>query len=203
MRKITILEENYMALEQKIAEALDAAESKIELVEAEVLEMITQLDAEVQSEENFHMTPEFINFKNSLNIESIIQEIDGGINEMVKSLKSSNRIGLELSAYLSKSFDAIMDIEPEYENEVEESVSFFGMENTNIPDSVENKFEVTISDAGIESAIKNIISLREMFEQKVAEIQTAIETGKTPELFVSGLKKIMMLKDMTAQFLGE
>jgi hypothetical protein len=201
MRKISILQESYMALEQKIAEALDAAEAKIEASYGGMAQQLEEVCSQVEDKENFHMDPLFINFKTEINIEGMIQSLDGQLSKMAAGFKLIENVSLEMSAYLSKAYTALVGESVQPEDEVAEVVSFFGSkDNTNIPDSEE--FFVTLSETAKSEAIQKMIAIRSMFEQLSGTVMSALSNGKIMEEFKESMKKLAVLKSLTDEFLS-
>jgi hypothetical protein len=197
MRKISILQESYMALEQKLAEAIDAAESKISSIGNEAEEVLLSLFSQIEDKSQFHRDPAFINFKNEVNIEAMVQEISQNLALMAKKIKESSEVSLEQSAFLSKVFEMLTDSDVEAEDEVAEVVSFFGgKEHTNIPDSKDVEFVVSLSDTAKSEAIRKIVMLRQMFEDLTETLMASMQSGQTADAFSEAFAKLSILEEL-------
>jgi hypothetical protein len=204
MRKINILQENYMALEQKLAEAIDGAESKIESTVGETQENLDQMCSQIQDDQNFHKHPIFIDWKNGSDVESGLEKMEKELPQLSIKMKSTSSFPLETSAYLSKIFAALTGGSEEPEDEVAEVVQFFGgKENTDIPETGDTSFTVAISDEGKSHAIQNLIAIREIFDSVKEEILHIMENGQNKLGFMQAMRKFAMLKDLTKELLGQ
>lgn len=203
MRKISILQENFMALEQKLAEAIDAAEQGVESSFAEMDEQLKELMSKVEDKANFHKDANFIVWKNESNIEGMLKDLDRDLADMAVKMRGSDHLSLELSAHLSKVHEA-MGNEAEHEDEVSEVVAFFGSkDNTNIPDSDKNEFLVVLSDEAKKEAIQKMISLRSHFEELRETVMKALENGQIAPQFEESMKHLAVIKDLAQHFLSK
>jgi hypothetical protein len=192
MRKISILEENYMALEQSIASALDGAEQAIS--QARELSK-TGLDKVFESitDGNFRQDPAFINFKTEARLDEMLSEIDSRLKKSVVNLKSKQLTPISRIAVLSKAYEFLSGKSPEeYEDEVEEISFFFGKQNSNIPDDGKNEFKLTFSDAGHSAAIEKYSEMRELFEG----LSDVLKNTSVKEEFYDALDKLVVLKEL-------
>jgi hypothetical protein len=191
MRKISILEENYMALEQSLAMAIDAADKNIE---SAVSSMKSQLDKAFEpiKSEKFHMEPSFMEFKSNSKIRELLASVKEKITKAAVVLKDTKSLPLEKSAVISKSFSRLEGKEKgDHDDEVHEVAYFFDKENSNIPDNKENKFELVISNNG--SAIKKFGSLQEMFESVSKEIEAGLEGQLSKEKLYQAVEKLVLI----------
>jgi hypothetical protein len=204
MRKISILQESYMALEQKIAEAIDGAESKIETSYGGMAQQLEEVCSQVEDKENFHKDPIFINFKNEINIAGMAGQVDAQLSKMALDFKSVSSVSLDMAAYLSKVYEMLSSQEIEHEDEVAEVVMFFGpKENTNIPDAEAEDFVVTLSDAAKSEVIQKMIQMRSAFEKLKETVMSALSNGKIMEEFKEAMKQLAILEDLTSEFNGK
>jgi hypothetical protein len=204
MRKINILQENYMALEQKLAEAIDGAESKIESTVGQTQENLDQMCSQIQDDQNFHQHPIFIDWKNGSNVEAELEGVERDLPQLSIRIKTMGSVPLETSAYLSKILATLTGGSEEPEDEVAEVVQFFGgKENTDIPESADTSFAVTVSDEGKSHAIQNLIAIREVFDKIKGDIFHIMENGKDKLGFMQAMRKFAVLKDLTKELLGQ
>jgi hypothetical protein len=204
MRKINILQENFMALEQQLAEAIDSAEGKIESTVGQTQDALDQMCSQIQDDQNFHQHPIFINWKNESNLEQGLEKLDGDLSSVASKLKDMDSTSLGMSALLSKILTALTGGSEEPEDEVAEVVQFFGgKENTDIPESKDTSFTVVISDSGKGQAIQNMIAIRELFESIKEKIHDIIENGQDKLGFMQAMRKFAVLKDLTQSVLGQ
>jgi len=204
MRKISVLQENYMALEQSIAYAIDGAEKGLDEVEKEAAEITQKAMEGIQNTTSPHLDPSIINFKAESGIDKTIAEIEESLGELAKKFKSMNSVSLGTSAYLSKVSDKLRDFERDQSDEVYQVVSFFGpKDNSDIPDSDNEAFSVSISDLGRKEAIQRVIEIRELFEEIKANIYNFINEGKNKEDFMTAIKKLAILKDLVSKLLAK
>jgi len=197
MRKISILQESYMALEQKLAEVIDGAESKLSSLSSQAQQTLSDLFSQIEDKSQFHKHPAFINFKNEVNVEAMVQEIGQNLALMARKIKESSQVPLELSAFLSKAFEMLAGNDVEAEDEVAEVVSFFGgKEHTNIPESKDVEFVVSLSDTAKSEAIKKVVMLRQMFEDLAETLMSSIQSGQTADTFSESFVKLSVLKQL-------
>jgi hypothetical protein len=182
MRKMRILDENYMALEQKIAFAIDQAQKEIIKAKSSILEEVTTFLSLVESEE-FSKTPEFINFRNNEKIASYVKgsEIQNNAIQSIRKLKGMSDFKLDDAASLS-TFDNELE-KPELEDEVEEISTFFGgKDNIDIPDSENNDFNVEVGKDGIIAGITRLGKIPGKVDLAVQEFREAVLTNNKEKL---------------------
>lgn len=187
MRKRTILDENYMALEQSIAQALDTGA----ITEAAMPELA----------EDFFNSPEYINFKNSELVERYFENytIQKNIAESVKLLKTKNTFSLEEASLLSQSYSKYTVLEAE--DEVEKLSLFFGgKDNIDIPDS-DGAFNVVVTEQGILKAINSFGKLLEQVQIQTDTFNAALREQSIEKLLVSMVN--MSILDEAAKVLLE
>lgn len=203
MRKISILNEDFMALEQKIAEAIDNAEVTVESAMAEMEEELKDLLSKVEDKANFHKDANFIVWKNEFKVDGMIKDLDRSLADMAVKMKNSDSLSMELTAHLSKVAEA-MGQQADHEDDVSELVYFFGgKENTNIPDSENNEFVVVLSDAAKKEAIQKMISLRSHFEELREIVMKALEGGQILPQFEEAMQHLAVMKDLAEHFLSK
>jgi hypothetical protein len=195
MRKISILNEDFIALEQKIAEALDSAENHLDTVENEISETLGQVFQQV-GEGSFKEDPAFIEFKNSDGrmIEKLPEVIRENIVKSVRGIKSVKMVDLMESALISKAYASLADVDEEqYEDDVHEVVFFFGKEGTNIPNSETNDFKVEIKDLAVQSAVEKFSQMTDILEILRKELDSSIQSGDK-EKMTETLEKMSVMK---------
>ena len=182
MRQMRILDENYMALEQKIALAIDQAQNEIKRAKQSIVEQVNSFLSLSESEE-FSKAPEFINFRNNERIASYVKgsEIQNNAIQSVRKLKGMSDLKLDDAAALS-AFDNEIE-KPETEDEVEEMATFFGgKDNIDIPDSDTNEFDVQVNKEGILSGITKLGKIPGKVDLAVEEFREAVRTNDTEKL---------------------
>jgi uncharacterized protein YutE (UPF0331/DUF86 family) len=203
MRKFSILDENYMALEQSIAQALDQAAYLVRESKMEVEEVVDEYFTNLEENVVFTKSANFINFRNNELVESYT-DIDltlNNISESVKAIKTKTVFSLEEAAMLSRvlrEFDLT-----ETEDEVDELAVFFGgKDNINIPDSKDNDFNVVVSEEGKQIAIENYGKLRSFTNKALEEsYRKSIQEGNK-ERITEALEKLAVLRK-TSEILSE
>jgi hypothetical protein len=192
MRKISILEENYMALEQSIATVIDGAEEKISTARKLSKSNLETALGSINGE-NFRQDPAFINFKADANIEGMLSDIDSKLKQSVTGLKEKQMMDISKVAVLSKAYEILSGKSPEdYEDEVDELTFFFGKQNSNIPDDGKNEFKLTFSDAGYSSALEKYTEMRELFES----LSDVLKNTSVKEEFYEAMDKLVVLKEL-------
>ena len=196
MRKISILQENYMALEQKIAVAIDQAEKQINEARVSWKSKFDSIKESVK--ENIHMSSEFINFRFETKIEQFLQETDMKLKKAAAKARKMSSCSLEESAIVSKADQLINGILSEdIENEVSEILSFFESENTNIPDAETNDFIVEINENGNAVALRKLAGLRQLFEDASENIREFIRLGGDTDGFSKDLDNLVIINKLT------
>jgi hypothetical protein len=197
MRKISILEENYMALEGNIAKAIDKADEAVGEAVSQTAELIDSLMARVGDRNNFRDDPEFINFRNdpSLGLLQMPQTLSMALARAVDVLKDVKVISLDEAAQISKAYAKLVGLTADsYNDEVEEAVFFFGRENTDIPDSAQNVFIVQITEAAKQTAIEKLVEVQSVLASSAQALVSALERGDSRERLQSALEKISIVK---------
>jgi hypothetical protein len=201
MRKISILNEDFMALEQKVAEAIDNANRTVESAKTDIKGKLMEVCSKVQDESNFHKHPEFINFKAEFNFPAVMKDIKDKIINAINVSKDLKIIPVEKSAVISASYNDLHGgLKGQLANDVEEVVSFFGLPNTNIPESETNDFRVVVTDDGRKESIKKLGTIREMFENLEATVNKAIETGDSKQAMMDAMDKIVVIKELVSSY---
>jgi hypothetical protein len=199
MRKILILQESFMALEQIIAESLDSAEKRVGSIKEELKGKLDQLFSQIQNQESFNSDPAFINWK-SESFVGLPAEIESDIPASIRKIKETISFPLETSALISKIHSELKGM-TNHEDEIDEISCFFGKENTNIPEPKEGKAILTLSETAKLKAFEELGKLREMFEDHREKLDAAYSTGKTKEAVYSALEKMLLLKELTKAIL--
>jgi hypothetical protein len=198
MRKITILEENYMALEQAIATAIDSADKRLEGSLSSMKGMLDTAFTGITGE-SFHMEPSFIEFKSKSGIKELLSSVKEKITSSAAKLKDVKNIPLEKAAIISKSYAKLNGkSKDDYDDEVHEVVYFFDKENSDIPDNKDNKFEVIISDG--KSAIKKFGEIQEAFDSVSKEIEAGLEGKISKEKLYEAVDRLVLLKELASVF---
>ena len=198
MRKISILNEDFIALEQKIAEAIDAADRQVEQIRNEVSETLGQVFQQV-GEGSFKEKPAFVEFRNSDGkmMDKLPEVVRDGIARSTKNVKSVKMLDLEESATISKAYASITGVgEDQFEDEVHEVVFFFGKEGTNIPDADANEFKVEIKELAVQSAVEKFAQMMDMLELLRKDVAAAVESGDREKL-VESMQKLSLMKLLT------
>jgi hypothetical protein len=170
MRKFSILDENYMALEQSIAQALDTAEEIVRESKEEAVLVTKEYFSDLEENTKLSESVNYISYRNDELVESYtnIDSTLTNITESVKQLKTKEIFSLEEAAILSRTlreFDLT-----ETEDEVDELGVFFGgKDNINIPDSDVNHFKVVVTEEGKRAAIDNYTKLRSITTKTLEE----------------------------------
>ncbi len=199
MRKISILDESYMALEGNIARSIDKADEIVSGSREEAGELFDSLMSRVSDKVNFHTDPEFINFKNDPNIGllSIGDALSSAISDSLEKIREKKVMSLDDIALVSKAYAALTGVTADMHNdEVEEAVHFFGRQNTDIPDSAENVFVVQISESARQLAIEKMIQVQSVLMSSVNQLSRSISSGGDPELLRSSMENLWLIKTM-------
>ncbi len=199
MRKISILDESYMALEGNIARSIDKADETVSGSREEAGELFDSLMSRVSDKVNFHTDPEFINFKNDPNIGllSIGDALSSAISDSLEKIREKKVMSLDDIALVSKAYAALTGVTADMHNdEVEEAVHFFGRQNTDIPDSAENVFVVQISESARQLAIEKMIQVQSVLMSSVNQLSRSISSGGDPELLRSSMENLWLIKTM-------
>jgi hypothetical protein len=199
VRKISILDESYMALEGNIARSIDKADEIVSGSREEAGELFDSLMSWVSDKANFHTDPEFINFKNDPNIGllSIGDALSSAISDSLEKIREKKVMSLDDIALVSKAYAALTGVTADMHNdEVEEAVHFFGRQNTDIPDSAENVFVVQISESARQLAIEKMIQVQSVLMSSVNQLSRSISSGGDPELLRSSMENLWLIKTM-------
>jgi hypothetical protein len=199
VRKISILDESYMALEGNIARSIDKADEIVSGSREEAGELFDSLMSRVSDKANFHTDPEFINFKNDPNIGllSIGDALSSAISDSLEKIREKKVMSLDDIALVSKAYAALTGVTADMHNdEVEEAVHFFGRQNTDIPDSAENVFVVQISESARQLAIEKMIQVQSVLMSSVNQLSRSISSGGDPELLRSSMENLWLIKTM-------
>jgi hypothetical protein len=199
VRKISILDESYMALEGNIARSIDKADETVSGSREEAGELFDSLMSRVSDKVNFHTDPEFINFKNDPNIGllSIGDALSSAISDSLEKIREKKVMSLDDIALVSKAYAALTGVTADMHNdEVEEAVHFFGRQNTDIPDSAENVFVVQISESARQLAIEKMIQVQSVLMSSVNQLSRSISSGGDPELLRSSMENLWLIKTM-------
>jgi hypothetical protein len=199
VRKISILDESYMALEGNIARSIDKADETVSGSREEAGELFDSLMSRVSDKANFHTDPEFINFKNDPNIGllSIGDALSSAISDSLEKIREKKVMSLDDIALVSKAYAALTGVTADMHNdEVEEAVHFFGRQNTDIPDSAENVFVVQISESARQLAIEKMIQVQSVLMSSVNQLSRSISSGGDPELLRSSMENLWLIKTM-------
>lgn len=198
MKKRSILDENYMALEQNLATVLDDARERL---------LASERDANERTEkalglaDNGVISPDLdakmINFRAELGLERSVADVDSKLVDIVKKIKNAKSIPLDKSAYLSVAMDHFKNEKVDDADEVQKAVNFFGSkDNVDIPDARDNIFNVSISDAGRREAIQKMIELRDIFDGLKVDL-----LSDDQEKFKESVKKLAIFRDLAEKIL--
>jgi hypothetical protein len=197
MRKISILNEDYMALEQKIAHALDNANKVLGNATGDVKGKIMLACSTCEADKPFHTHPDFVNFKSQFNFPSVMGDIKSKIINAVRLSREIDNLPLDKAALVSVAHSKLNgDKKDKFGNEVDEVVNFYGTPNTNIPENPDNDFKVAITNDGKSEAIKKLGTIREMFEKLEEVVNKALTTGETKEALTDAMEKIAIIKEL-------
>jgi hypothetical protein len=197
MRRISILEENYMALESKIAEAIDLADERVLDVVSDSRQLIDSLMSKVSDKVNFHKDPEFMNFRNdpNLGVSSMGDSTQSALASSAEFIRGISSISLEDSALASKAYAAVIGLpEESHDDEVSEVVFIFGKEGSDIPDSRDNSFSVSVKDEGKQNAMRKIAELQGVLSSARQDLESALEEGGSAEKLHAAMEKISLIK---------
>jgi hypothetical protein len=197
MRKISILQENFMALEQKVAEAIDMADSKIAEKRENMKSALDEVFSKIGEGQSFHMEADFINFKNDANILGMVEEVSASVSSLPLRLKEKKVMSLQGSALASKAYAALKNVsEEDFADEIEEVVYFFDRKNTNIPESETSEFMVQLSDAARQSAITKLVEVQSMMASAKETLMAALAGKSSKESLYSALDTFVLLKEL-------
>ena len=194
MRKFSILDENYMALEQSIAQALDNAEAIVNESRADTMVVMINYFGGLGNNTKISESVNYINYRNDELVEAYtdIDSTLSNITESVKQLKTKEIFSLEEAAVLSRTlreFDLT-----ETEDEVDELAVFFGgKDNINIPDSNVNQFRVVVSEEGKRATIDNYTKLRSITTSTLDEVYKNGIKDNNLDTIQEGLAKLALL----------
>ncbi len=199
MRRITILDEEYVALEGALAKAIDSADEKISESRSDSRQLVDSVMSAVKDKEKFHLDPAFMNFKNdpAIGLTSMGETLSSELSAAASKIKELSEMSISDVALLSKAYAALMGISDEsYNDEVEEATLFFGMENVEIPDSKENEFKVQIGDAAKQEAFRKITEVRSALSAASTSLGGILISGGTAESLMSEMEKMSTIRAM-------
>lgn len=199
MRKISILNEDFMALEQAVASVLDGAQKEMETFRSELKEVVDAFFENITEEdEPFAQTAEFINFKNDPMISQYIKDdkITSEAVVMIQNIKKLQEVSLEQAALASVYYREYKG--DTVENEMEELTYFFGgTENTDIPESSDNDFELKVMDAGRDKAIHCLGMMEQYVGEELRKYQKALSDNNVSLLYTA-LDRLRILDGLTS-----
>jgi hypothetical protein len=205
MRKISILDESYMALEGNIAESIDKADSKVDEVKTQIKTMLDELMSQVQNKANPAADPAVVNFRNDPNASPMVgmKVISEMMVAAIEAIKDRKVMSLEEVAQVSKAYAALVGLTADsYNDEVEEAVYFFGRENTDIPDSEKNVFIVQISDAAKQKAIERLVQVQGFLAKASNDAVQFLTNGTNPEGLYSSMETLSLIKLLLDPFVS-
>lgn len=197
MRKITILDEEYVALESELAHAIDSADERVTDARSGSRQLVDSAMSTVEDKVNFHRDPAFINFKNdpALGLNGIGERLSSEISKAISKLSGLDSISISDAALMSKAYASMFGVSEEsYNDEVEEALLFFGRDNVDIPDSKENDFRVSISDAGRQEAVRKMGEINSALSSATSALEGIFESGGSAESLQSEMEKIAVAK---------
>jgi len=172
MKKLTILDEGYMKLEQNMALALLEGHS---IIQSAGFKMADAIRAYGTTEESklLYEEADYINFKHDPVVEEVLGDyaIQKNIAESVKYIKKNNTFSLTESAALSSILNHYTCKLVESEDIAEKVTLFFGGKNN--VELAEDFDSITVSEAGIVSAYDSFSVLLE----KTQELSDAYNKG--------------------------
>lgn len=197
MRKISILQENYMALNGSVVEALDVAEKDIEEAKKEMEKVLYSVFENVEEGQPFHKAPSFLNFKAEFDVLGKIKELKQSLARLVVELKDVKELPLVKVAKMSKAYMKLHDLSLEdTENEIDELVFFFDRKYTNIPDSANNDFVVQLSEKAYQEALQKFQKLQEILSMHEQCIMDSFEGKKSEERFKEVMDDLSIIMEM-------
>jgi hypothetical protein len=202
MKKWTILDENFMSLEQKVAEALDSAEKQVKTHLDETVNDLNDIVDMVEEGKSFHLDPAFINFKNEGNLVALGDTVKSSLALAAKKCREKSTISLNSAAVISTADNMLHkeDVKT-FDSEIHELVNFFGYENTDIPDVVEGEeFMVHLKDNAHKVSLEKLAQFQDLADQASTELKKALATGQTKESLKSSLEKLVLLKELAQAF---
>jgi predicted ATPase len=201
MKKWTILDENYMALEQQVAQALDTAEQQ---VKGHLEEMMRDLDDIFEALEeggDFHTDPAFLNFKSEARLTSLAETVKNSLMRAARKCKDKDEVELLEAALMSKAEQHLNEVDIEtFDSEIHELLSFFGFENAFIPDSEEGEFKVKLKDEAHTISIKKLTDYQGVADAAGDDLTEALSSGQTKDKLYSALRKLVLLKELAESF---
>jgi hypothetical protein len=202
MKKWTILDENFMALEQKVAEALDSAEDQVKGHLDEVKTDLEDILSTTEEGKPFHLDPAFINFKNEGNIDGLADTVKSSLAMAAKKCREKSSVSLHNSAVASLAETMLHkeDVKT-FDSEVHELVNFFGYDNVDIPDVADGEdFMVHLKDNAHVISLKKIAEFQDIADKAGADLSITLSKGDNKELMVQALEKLVLLKELAQAF---
>jgi hypothetical protein len=200
MRKISILQENYMALDGSVVEALDVAEKQIEEAKKEIEKILYDVFENVEEGEPFHKAPSFLNFKAEFDVLSEVKELKQSLAKLVVELKDVKELPIAKVAKMSKAYMMLHNLNSEdVQDEIEELVFFFDRKYTNIPDSANNDFVVQLSEKSYQEALQKFQKLQEILNMHEQCIMDSFEGKKSEERFKEVMIELAVIKEMLSE----
>ena len=201
MRKLSILQENYMALEQTIAEALHVATTRLSQRRTELKEALSVALSSGLGVGEYHKTPEFINFKNGSGIKNLIEEVQESILRIPLSISKDKVTTLSKAAVIGKVHDELTGVnEDDYDSSVDEVTGFYGRKNTNIPDSSTGDFQLQVSDKGKQEGIRKFIDIHAAMQDARETIISGLNGGVSPEELTKAIDVLAILKELASVY---
>ncbi len=196
MRKLTFLKEDQIYLQQVITQTVDEVEKEIN---GKVEALGAKIEATIPTGmDNLHLSPEMITFKHE---ENVIEKLDLLKDKIASSATGVYNLGeltLAQSAKLSLLVDKLTYTEGKtYASDVEKLLSFFGVDNADIPESAENNFKVVVSEEGKNLALKTFGSLQDIAFMVKEGMLKFLSKGGEKEEFKSLFLKMMILDEIS------
>jgi hypothetical protein len=202
MRKLTFLKEDQIYLQQLITQTLDKTEKE---VSDKLSAFIGKLGSvKFDTEKEAHLSPEFINFKSENNLFELIDSIGTNLISSIQKLGKIIDVTIEQAALLSIVNDKFNYTDSKvYGSEIEKLLSFFGHENSDIPESSDNQFKVIVKEEGKKLAIKNFAVLSDSFYLVKEKIISFINKGGDIVPFKESFSKLFLLDEISKVLLVE
>jgi hypothetical protein len=201
MRKISILNEDYMALEQVLAQVIDAAETSLIAQRDEHSKKLETVFEQVADQEQFHLDPAFINVKAEYDFGAMLEGAKTKLPEVVRSLKGLSEISLEKSAKISNAYKTLFNLSDTLmEDEVLHAVFFFGKEETNIPEATNNLFKVALGDSAIKNAITRLGEVNGVLSEVESKLTHLLANGGSKDELIGSVDKLVVIRELLSAF---
>lgn len=190
MRKMNILNEDYIYLQQLLAETSDRIDKRLSDIKDTLTEYLT---FDVKGGVSFRETAQFINKKNMLT--STRQEFDTlykAITESGKLILKRRSFTIKESAMLTKLYNLILEENIVYENDFQDVVSIFGEQHSDIPEAEEGNYEVQITNEGVFGVITKIGHIA---NEMLVEKENVLSKAQTLDEFKDSTIKLTYMQE--------